>query len=123
MKKNISYDLDMRIRIKIDGVITYGSGISKLLQKVDQLGSINAAAKDMGMTYIKALAIIKNAEDKLNKKLLEKSIGGVGGGGSKLTEFGQNFVYQFSLLEAEVKEHTLKLMNKYFPEGWSGKSL
>ena len=54
---------------------------------------------------------------KLNKKLLEKSIGGVGGGGSKLTEFGQNFVYQFSLLEAEVKEHTLKLMNKYFPEG------
>ena len=115
MKKNIPYELDVRIRIKIDGTITYGSGISKLLQKVDQLGSINAAAKDMGMTYIKALSIIKNAEEKLKNKLLEKSIGGLGGGGSKLTPFGQHFVYEFCVMEEKVKKYTLELMDAHFP--------
>lgn len=65
MAKN--YDIDVRIRVKIDNIITYGSGISDLLQQVDKLGSINKAAKSIGMNYRKALNIIKRAELKLEK--------------------------------------------------------
>lgn len=116
MKNNDSYELNIRIRIKLDGIVTYGTGISTLLQKIDKLGSINAAVKELGMPYVKALSIIKNAEEKLGKKLLEKSIGGQGGGGSSLTEFGKYFVYQFHLMEEEVKDYTIQLMEKYFPD-------
>ena len=114
MNNNDYYDIDIRIRIKIDDVITYGSGISELLQKIDQLGSINKAAKSIGMNYKKALGIIKRAESKLEKQLIEKSIGGNMGGGSKLTPSGREFVYQFNAMEKEVKEYTLTLMKKYF---------
>ncbi len=76
---------------------------------------IDQLAKDMGMTYIKALSIIKNAEEKLKNKLLEKSIGGLGGGGSKLTPFGQHFVYEFCVMEEKVKKYTLELMDAHFP--------
>lgn len=108
------YDIDIRIRIKIDDTVTYGSGISELLQKTDQLGSINKAARNIGMNYKKALNIIKRAEIKLEEKLIEKSIGGTKGGGSKLTPFGKFFVYQFDIIEKEVREYTLELMKKYF---------
>ena len=114
MNNNDYYDIDIRIRIKIDNIVTYGSGISELLQKIDQLGSINKAAQNIGMNYKKALSIIKRAESKLGKKLIEKSIGGTMGGGSELTQFGKFFVYQFNAMEKEVKEYTLKLMKEYF---------
>ena len=114
MNNNDHYDIDIRIRIKIDDIVTYGSGISELLQKTDQMGSINKAAKSIGMNYKKALNIIKRAESKLGKQLIEKSIGGTEGGGSKLTPFGRSFVYQFNAMEKEVKEYALKLMKKYF---------
>ena len=35
MNNNDYYDIDIRIRIKIDNIVTYGSGISELLQKID----------------------------------------------------------------------------------------
>ena len=108
------YDIDIRIRIKIDDIITYGSGISELLKEIDKLGSINKAAKNIGMNYKKALNIIKRAESKLEKDLVEKSIGGKEGGGSRLTPFGKFLVYQFDMFEKEIKEYTLKLMKKYF---------
>lgn len=114
MDNNEYYDIDIRIRIKINDVVTYGSGISELLQKIDQLGSINKAAKSIGMNYKKALGIIKRAESKLDKKLIEKSIGGPKGGGSDLTQYGKFFVYQFNAMEKEVKEYTMKLMKEYF---------
>lgn len=114
MNNNDNYDIDVRIRIKIDDIVTYGSGISELLQKIDQLGSINKAAKSIGMNYKKALSIIKRAESKLGKQLIEKSIGGTSGGGSELTQFGKFFVYQFNAMEKDIKEYALGLMKGYF---------
>ena len=116
MNNNDHYDIDIRIRIKIDNIVTYGSGISELLQKIDQLGSINKAAQNIGMNYKKALNIIKRAEAKLGKKLIEKSIGGTKGGGSELTQFGKFFVYQFNNVEEDVKKYTLELIKKSFKE-------
>ena len=114
MDNNDYYDIDIRIRIKIDDIVTYGSGISELLRKVDQLGSINKAAKSIGMNYKKALSIIKRAESKLGKKLIEKSIGGTEGGGSELTLFGKSFVYQFNTVEEKVRKYALGLVKEYF---------
>ena len=116
MNNNDYYDIDIRIRIKIDNIVTYGSGISELLQKIDQLGSINKAAQNIGMNYKKALSIIKRAESKLGKNLIEKSIGGTKGGGSELTQFGKFFVYQFNAVEEDVKKYTLELIKKSFKE-------
>lgn len=109
------YSVDVRVRIRKDETVVYGTGISELLLKTDQLKSLNAAAKELGMPYRKALFIVTRAEEEFGKKILEKSIGGVGGGGSRLTEFGHYLVYQFHVLEEEVSTYAKKLMDDYFP--------
>jgi molybdate transport system regulatory protein len=113
--KNIEdFDIAVRVRLKKEGSLVYGTGVSLLLQKTDQLGSLNSAAKELNMPYKKALFIVKRAEEEFGNKLLEKSIGGIGGGGSSLTEFGHELVYQFKTIEREVNEYTKTLMKQYF---------
>lgn len=112
--KSGSMEWMVRVRIKTDGEVVYGGGISYLLQKTDELGSLLAAAKEMGMSYRKALQIVKRAEAHLNEPLLTKMIGGAGGGGSELTDFARSFVYRFQELEQSVLKYTQELAEKSF---------
>lgn len=110
------YDISVRLRLKKKGTLVYGMGISSLLQKTDQLGSLNSAAKELNMPYKKALFIVKRAEEEFGHKLLEKSIGGVGGGGSRLTNFGHSLVYHFQDIEQQVNQYARELILKTFNE-------
>ena len=111
-----SYEWVVRVRMKKDGDVVYGGGISYLLQKTDELGSLLAAAKAMGMSYRKALHIVKRAEVHLDRPLLNKAVGGLGGGGSQLTDFARDFVYRFHTLEQDVAQYTQTLAKDAFPE-------
>lgn len=62
----------------------YGRGIANLCLGVREFGSLNAAAKDMGMAYSKAWRIIKCTEAALGVQLLNRD----GAHGSQLTEAG-----------------------------------
>ena len=64
----------------------FGIGPYKLLLLIDELGSLNKAAKWMNISYTKARNILNRAEAELNVILLEREIGGAKGGGSTLTE-------------------------------------
>ncbi len=64
----------------------FGPGVATLLHRVEELGSLRAAAKSMDMAYSKAWTILKNAENGLNIKLIISSTGGKNGGGARLTE-------------------------------------
>lgn len=110
-----NFNVTVRIRFNDGDTVVYGNGISKLLQLTDKHSSIHAAAKEMGISYPKALNIIKRAEEHFNEKLLVKKVGGVEGGGSKLTDFGKILVYQFKVLEQDVFNYTVQKTNEYFP--------
>jgi len=63
----------MEIRIKLlvlndEGKPFMGTGPIQLLQGIERLGSINQAAKEMKMSYVKALKIIKKMEECLGGK-------------------------------------------------------
>lgn len=114
-KKKPDFTVRVRIRFCDDNVAVYGNGISELLQLIDQFGSIRAAAKKMGMSYRKALEVIKRAEEHFGEKLLCKQTGGPDGGGSKLTDFGKSLVYQFKVLQEDVLNYTIEKTKEYFP--------
>ena len=44
----------------------FGPGICELLEKIDDSGSIQAAAKQMNMSYTKAWKILNRAEKEMN---------------------------------------------------------
>jgi molybdate transport system regulatory protein len=61
---------------------TFGPGIAALCEGVRDTGSLNAAAKSMGMAYSKAWRIIKDTEENLGVQLLVRD----GAHGSTLTD-------------------------------------
>ena len=71
----------------------FGKGICDLCLGVRETGSLNAAAKSMGMAYSKAWRIIKETEAALDVQLLHRD----GAHGSTLTAEGER------LLEAYVE--------------------
>lgn len=79
-----------------------GRGPVQLLQGIERLGSINKAAKEMKMSYVKAWKIIKRMEASLGGKILKTEIGGKDYGGSKLTPLATKFLDLFTTYEAEV---------------------
>ena len=64
----------------------FGPGIVELLQRVQLSHSLSKASKQMSLAYTKALRMVKDAEAGLGFKLLNQKIGGISGGGSKLTD-------------------------------------
>ncbi len=109
-----NWSIDIRIRFIKGDQIVYGKGVSELLQCVDELKSIRAAASQLGMTYRKALKIIRNAEEGFGREIMIKKIGGEHGGGSTLTEFGKELVYHFKEYEADVLNYTQRKKEDYF---------
>ena len=63
----------------------FGPGIAVLLQKVQELHSLRAAAMSIGMAYSKAWTILKNAQQHLGFQLLYSTTGGKNGGGASLS--------------------------------------
>ena len=63
----------------------FGPGIAVLLQKVQELHSLRAAAMSIGMAYSKAWTVIRAAEGCLGYKLLISTTGGKHGGGATVS--------------------------------------
>ena len=69
----------------------FGRGIELLLTGIEQHGSLNRAAKELGMAYSKAWRIIRQAEEELGVQLIDRD----GAHGSTLTEDGATFLARY----------------------------
>ena len=78
-----------------------------LLQHIAEQGSITRAAKSAGLSYKAAWDAIDELNNLAQKPLVERSVGGKGGGGAKLSSEGQRVLrlYQkLQTLQAQVLE-------------------
>ncbi|CAI8841189.1 Transcriptional regulator ModE [Pseudomonas sp. IT-P171] len=78
-----------------------------LLQHIAEQGSITRAAKSAGLSYKAAWDAIDELNNLAQKPLVERSVGGKGGGGAKLSSEGQRVLrlYQkLQSLQAQVLE-------------------
>lgn len=86
----------------------FGAGCAALLEGVAEEGSLNRAAKRMGMAYSKAWRIVNEAEGHLNCELLARD----GARGSVLTPEGELALRAYRTLQTEVDE----LISRRLPE-------
>ena len=86
----LEVELHLIIRKKDSGSHSpaFGRGIARLCDGVERTGSLNQACKEMGMAYSKAWRIMRNTEDALGVRLLERR----GAHGSVLTEDAKNLM-------------------------------
>lgn len=86
----------------------FGRGIATLCMGVREKGSLNAAAKDMGMAYSKAWRIIKDTEEALGMQLLVRD----GAHGSHLTDNGNDLLDLYVSLDKKATQETLETYKK-----------
>jgi len=89
-----------RIRIFCGDDIAFGPGKAELLTLLAETGSINQAAKRMGMSYMRAWQMICAMNRLYREPLVSTGRGGAGGGGSELTEFGRKVLALYREMEA-----------------------
>jgi molybdate transport system regulatory protein len=100
------YTVQASIWLERDGELYIGGGRATLLEKLDQLGSIAAAARAMKLTYRNAWLWIDAMNRLAPSPLVEKITGGAGGGHAQLTDEGRRVVAQYHELRAKLAEIT-----------------
>lgn len=90
----------VRVKSKVwledpQGRIIFGLGRMRILRSIQKCGSLNAAAKDLKMSYRAVWGKIKVTEDALGQPLLVKSQGGRTGGGSTLTPYAHTLLDRY----------------------------
>ncbi|ATG91495.1 TOBE domain-containing protein [Methylomonas koyamae] len=97
----------------VQGDIRLGNGLDRhlfeLLRAIDRTGSINAAAKQVGLSYKSAWTLIERANNKSAKTLVISETGGQKGGGTMLTGSGQILLKLFESLEQKHAELLVEL--------------
>jgi molybdate transport system regulatory protein len=83
------------------GKAVFGSGRYRILEAVDRLQSLQAAAKELKMSYRAVWCRIKASEERLGKTLVIRE-----GRGSQLTPFARELMASFLGIEAKVREES-----------------
>lgn len=95
-----------------------GKGRVELMEKIIEHGSISKAAKEMGMTYKKAWALINSMNSQSAEPLVRTQTGGGGGGGAVVTEKGQQAILLFKglrqRLDAFIQDENQRLKAAIF---------
>ena len=74
-----------KVWLEVDGQPLLGDGRYRLLTAVQRNGSINAAARELGMSYRKVWSQLQAMEEVSPFPLVERRIGGKDGGATQLT--------------------------------------
>lgn len=84
-----------------------GPGVVALCQGVAETGSLNAAAKEMGMAYSKAWKTIKETEESLGVQLLIRN----GAQGSSLSSEGAKLIEAYDELRSILQIEACRLFS------------
>lgn len=94
----------IRPRIAFGPALAVGPGKIDLLRAVAASGSISGAARLLGMTYKRAWFLIDTMNQGFDRPVVERSIGGRGGGGAKLTSLGEALLRHYDDIERACQE-------------------
>ncbi|NOT83797.1 MAG: molybdenum-dependent transcriptional regulator, partial [Methylococcaceae bacterium] len=81
----------------------------KLLKAIQRTGSINQAAKAIGMTYKGGWEMIERANNLAPKVLVSTAVGGSQGGGTRLTATGSAMLALFTDIQQEHQQFLMQL--------------
>jgi len=79
-----------------------GPGKRELLRRIEETGSISAAARDMKMSYKRAWLLIESMNVVFLKPVVIAAPGGRRGGGARLTPLGARVLARLDRLEAQA---------------------
>jgi len=99
------FKVKAKIWIEADGRNIIGEGRFELFRKIHELGSLRAAAGELGISYRHAWGQIRKLEDRLGLKLVDHRVGGPGGGGTVLTDTAKTLLACFGSARDDIESY------------------
>ena len=96
----------LTIRIDFEGSESFGPGKARLLELIDEHGSIRSAAAAMNMSYRHAWLLLQAVEDTFGAPVISTATGGAKGGGARLTELGRTLLAHYRSIESQAAKAT-----------------
>ena len=93
-----------KVWLEKDGKLLMGSGRVELLEQIDELGSISAAARSMKLAYRNAWLWVEAMNRLAPMPLVEKATGGAHGGYARLTDAGRQIIKEYREKRARVRK-------------------
>lgn len=94
-----------------------GKGRIELLEQIERTGSISKAAKAMKMAYKAAWDSLDAMNNLAEEPLVDKSTGGKGGGGTKLTSYAKQLIETYKVIHEEHERFLNNLSLRINGEG------
>lgn len=104
----MGYKIKSRIWIEADNNVLLGEGRVHLLKAIEETGSLSKAAKSLSISYKKAWQLLDSVNKSAKTPVTINSIGGKGGGGAELTEYGKSLIVAFD----EITRNCWKFLDK-----------
>ncbi len=89
----------MHLRIDFSGERSIGPGKVRLLELINETGSISAAGRALAMSYRQAWLLIDELNKMFRAPVVTAQTGGGGGGGAVVTETGNDIVRLYREME------------------------
>src|SRR5207344_2147582 len=91
-----------KLRVMFGTEIAIGPGKAELLEAIAATGSISASAKRLGMSYRRAWLLVDTMNRCFREPVVASATGGTGGGGARLTPFGERVLKRFHAMLEHV---------------------
>lgn len=109
-----SLRMELQVKIGMDEMV-FTRENAQLLDMIAQTGSIQNACACMHISYSKGWKAVRSMEEQLGFPLVRRIAGGADGGGSSLTEKGEDLLKRYQEFQEEVVQQARLLFEKHFP--------
>jgi len=92
----------------------FSTGPMELMEKIEKYSSLKKATEDMGMSYTKALRIIRDIEREMGFPVVVSVKGGNERGSTKLTDKGKQVLKSYKEMYDDVSAYANKLLEEKF---------
>jgi molybdate transport system regulatory protein len=89
----------LHLRIDFGGERSIGPGKIRLLELINETGSISAAGRALEMSYRQAWLLVDELNHMFREPVVSAQTGGGGGGGASVTETGNDIVRLYREME------------------------
>ncbi len=108
--KNLKAIIRIHIWIESDAGMILGPGRAQLIHNIEKYGSLQNAAKKMGISYRAAWGRIKKTEEVLGYRIVEKTTSGY-----QLTDLGRELHDKFVTWYDRIEKYALNESRQIFP--------
>ena len=96
--------VSVSFRVDFSPDCAVGPGKIALLEHISSTGSLSEAARKLKMSYRRAWLLLEDLNTSFQQPVAQTSVGGRGGGGASLTQFGSDLVAAYRALEAQIRK-------------------